>query len=121
MATFAGKYGKVSFSADLFEIRNWTLTVTGDVAEDSAMQDDWASYLAGLTDFTASAEGNAETTIDYAALLGTGATLALYVDNTHHIDGTAILTGANETADVNSVGRITYAFEGNDADSVIYA
>lgn len=121
MAVYHGKSGKVNFSTDLFDVLLWTLTTVSDTAEATAMGDTWQTFEQGLTDFTASADGNAETTVDYTSTIGTEATLKLYIDDTHYFSANAICTAITETASIDDIGKITYAFEGDDASGITYS
>lgn len=57
MAAFHGKAGTVSFGAKaVFNVINWTINVTSDLAEATDMGDSWKTYLAGFKDWTGTAE-----------------------------------------------------------------
>ena len=120
MAKFHGKLGKVDFSGELFAIQNWSLSETAEtfVTTAKGSATGWNTHDNGLTDFTASADGFGETTIDYPALIGTGAAVKLYVNATKYFEGTAIMTGITETAIVGEGGKLSYEFVGNDVDGL---
>jgi hypothetical protein len=130
MAVFHGKAGNVNFNAsDLFDINAWTLSTSCDIAETTAMGDSWQSFYhhastaaenAGLTTFTATAEGLGETTADLPALIATEAALKLEVDATHYFGANAIMVSITETCSIDDVGRVSYAFEGDDTAEIAY-
>lgn len=126
METYHGKAGKVNFSgADLVggtvTITSWTLTESGDIAEDTSMGDSWQSFKAGFIDLSATAEANAETAFDAPALIGTDAALQLWIDGTHHFDASdAICTEITETCDKDDVGKLSFSFAGNDSTGISY-
>ena len=135
MATFHGKKGRVYWdvhTTEITEATNWTLDATADVAEKTAMQDTWKTYLAGFTDWTATVTGRADDggpqvpyeaggvnalgeDVNYAAP-DNKAKLDLYfrneAGNFDYVYGDAVCTGIAHTVDSNEVGMITYTFQG---------
>ena len=121
MAAYHGVDGKANFSSDLHKLQNWSAITTMNAVDTSGMGDDWITYDEnGLTDFSVTAEGLAETTIDYCSLIGTDASLSLYINATNYFEGNAILTSLTETADQEGVGTLSYSFAGNDAAGLAY-
>ncbi len=74
MAAFHGKVGTVSFEAETFlNVVNWSMNITSDLAESTAMGLSWKTYLAGFKDWT----GSAEVLMDHGGLLATAGSTAL--------------------------------------------
>lgn len=137
MATFHGKTGRVYWDVmgtEITEATNWTLTATADVAEITAMQDTWKTYLGGFTDWTATVTGRADETgpevgytgesglgysPDYAGASDNKAKLDLYFKSDtgdfDYVYGDAICVGIAHTVDSNDVGMVTYTFQGSGA------
>ena len=120
MAVFHGKSGKVNFSADLFTLNSWSLSVMSDVSDSTGMTDTWKTVTVGLKDFSANAEGFAETTVDYTSTLGTEASLKLYVDDSQYFSGNAICSGITETASIEDNGKVSYSFVGDSAAGITF-
>ncbi len=119
MAVFNGKTAFMYFSAALFKSLTWTLNIVADAIEVTAMTDTWQTFLAGLDDFTGTATGLAETTVDYAALIGTEAAIRFHVDDTQYFGAAnAIITSIAESVDIEGRGEITYGFEGDDVTGI---
>lgn len=125
MAIYHGKNGQVNWDGtDLHKINNWTLNAFVDFLDTTAMEDTWQNGKDGLKDFTATADGLSETTVDtITLLLGAGAVLILETGTTgtDKITGTAIIESFTETCDIEDIGRISYSFVGNDADGLTIA
>lgn len=109
-------------SSDIVNLQSWGLQPIGDVADVSAMGDDWLKNLEGLVDFTASAEGISDKALDTVALLGSGGSLNLSLtDGGPALSGGALVVSIAETVNHESEGTISYGFEGNDAAGLVYA
>ena len=58
----AGKKGKVAIGTDdpvtVVGIKNWSLELSTDTLETTALGDDWKNYITGLMEWTASSEGD---------------------------------------------------------------
>ena len=122
MAAVHGKGGDVSFTSiddGLVTITGWGFTASSDTADASGMGDSFRTNIPGLDTFTATAEAVAQTTLDHAVDIGTGATLTLQTESGKTTAAAAILTSITETASIDDVGRLSMAFEGN-ADTVTY-
>ena len=134
MATFHGKDGKVRWDddgtpVDLYNVTSWTATISVDLSESSAMDtaNDYKDYLAGFSDWTATATTFLKTTgPDIPLTTGgteavgekTPAYLELWFDQTGGagnvmiLHGTAICTGYDVTNPVDGIPEITYNFQG---------
>ena len=92
----AGKNGKViigeSGNQKVAAIKNWSLELSLETLETTALGDDWKNYITGLKEWTASSEGDYEVPTDTqgqaalqeAYLAGTTVIVKLYVDNTNY-------------------------------------
>ena len=64
----AGKNGKVvvgaSGSKKVVGIKNWSLELSLDTLETTALGDDWKNYITGLKEWSASSEGDYEVPVD---------------------------------------------------------
>lgn len=57
MAGIAGKDGKLVIASDtMAEVTNWSLDVSTDMLEDTALEDEWKTNVAGLSEWTATVE-----------------------------------------------------------------
>ena len=96
----AGKNGKVIIgtgTTKVVGIKNWSLELSLETLETTALGDDWKNYISGLKEWTASAEGDFEVTTDTtgqkllsdAYLAGTTVEVKLFVDATNYYTDTA--------------------------------
>lgn len=132
MAVFHGKNGKVMWDSsgggnekELEHCTSWSVDVTADVADATAMEDTWKGYVAGFNDWTATVECH----FDSAGLdvpLATGGTealgeetpakLELWLDETGGaikvLYGSAICNGISAADDANDTVKVTYSFQG---------
>ena len=121
MAVFPGKDAKMYFGSDLFTVQNWTVTSIADAIEITGMTDTWQTFLAGLDDFTGTATGLAETTVDYAALIGSTEEIRFYVDGAQYFGAlVAIMTGVSESVDIDGRGEVSFSYEGNDVTGIAF-
>ena len=64
----AGKSGKVTIGSDdpatVVGIKNWSLELSLDTLETTALGDDWKNYITGLKEWSASSEGDYEVGTD---------------------------------------------------------
>lgn len=133
MANFHGKEGFVHWSdseTEIPEVLSWSLDATADVSDQTAMQDEWKTYLAGFKDWTATVETNAPAagpTLSYSAELGKDvsgdvAKLVMYTvyatNDYKYIYGDAVCTGVSYSVDAQDVGKLTYTFQGSGALAV---
>lgn len=127
MATLTGQLGQVKIGNDsagaetaIAEIRSWTVEVTKEVIENTAMGDVSRTYLQGLQDFTGSMEVIYDT-------LHTTATKAfspesnddLFVDfitssaaGSQKFSGQVIVTSVSRTASYDDLITATVNFQG---------
>lgn len=124
MATLIGYAGKVMVaSATAAELSNWKMDLSADMADVTVFSTTgWKSSLAGLKEWSGSAEGNfdmSDTTgqlaLQNALLNGTSVALKLYVDSTHYYAGTAYVKKVAPEAAVDDVVKISFDFQGSGA------
>ena len=119
----AGKNGKVvvgaSASKKVVGIKNWSLELSLDTLETTALGDDWKNYITGLKEWSASSEGDYEVPVDTegqkalqdAFLNGTTVTVKLYVDGTNYYQGEAYINSLSIEDPVDDVVSISIEFE----------
>lgn len=120
----AGKNGKViigeSGNQKVTAIKNWSLELSLETLETTALGDDWKNYITGLKEWTASLEGDYEVPTDTqgqaalqeAYLAGTTVTVKLYVDNTNYYQGTAYISSLSIEDPVDDVVSISLELTG---------
>ena len=123
----AGKNGKVvigeSSTQKVVDIKNWSLELSLETLETTALGDDWKNYITGLKEWTASSEGDYEVPVDTqgqkalqdAYLNGTTVILKLYVDATNYYQGTAYISSLSIEDPVDDVVNISIEFTGTGA------
>ena len=123
----AGKNGKVvvgaSASKKVVGIKNWSLELTLDTLETTALGDDWKNYITGLKEWSASSEGDYEVPVDTegqkalqdAFLNGTTVMVKLYVDGTNYYQGEAYINSLSIEDPVDDVVSISIEFTGTGA------
>lgn len=130
----AGKNGKVvigtSGGQKVVGIKNWSLELSLETLETTALGDDWKNYIAGLKEWTASSEGDYEVPTDTqgqkalqtAFLGGQTVTVKLYVDGSNYYTGDAYISSLSIEDPVDDVvsmkanqGNITTTWRGNPA------
>ena len=121
----AGKKGKVAIGTDdpvtVVGIKNWSLELSTDTLETTALGDDWKNYITGLMEWTASSEGDysvetdtqGQAALQEAFLAGETVDLKLYVDDTHYYSGEAIINSLSIEDPVDDVVNISIEFTGN--------
>jgi hypothetical protein len=121
---YHGKSGAVEVDGTaLSSLTSWDVTTSIDTADTTTMAaaNSWATELTGLSDFTGTAEGLATSAQDTVALIGIDAAWQLNISegaDEVQLEGNAIMTGLTETVSVDDVGKLSYAFEGNDAEGL---
>jgi predicted secreted protein len=124
----AGKNGKVMIAAAIVtDIGNWSLDLGVDVLEDTSLGDDWKTFIAGLKEWSASAEGTWNVATDTtgqkalqdAFLASTTVALKLYVNGTNNYSGNAIITGISIEDPVDDMVSFSVELQGTGA--VAYA
>lgn len=123
----AGKNGKVvlgsSSSGKVVGIKNWSLELSLDTLETTALGDDWKKYISGLKEWTASSEGDygvptdtaGQQALQTAFLNGEVVTLKLYVDDKNYYTGEAFISSLSIEDPVDDVVSISIEFTGNGA------
>lgn len=123
----AGKNGKVVIGADASKkvvgIKNWSLELSLDTLETTALGDDWKNYITGLKEWSASSEGDYEVPVDAegqealqdAFLNGTTVTVKLYVDGKNYYTGEAYINSLSIEDPVDDVVSISIEFTGTGA------
>ena len=122
----AGKNGKViigSGTTKVVGIKNWSLELSLETLETTALCDDWKNYISGLKEWTASAEGDFEVITDTtgqkllsdAYLAGSTVEVKLFVDATNYFTGTAYINSLSIEDPVDDVVTISIEFTGNGA------
>ncbi len=123
----AGKNGKVVIGADATQkvvgIKNWSLELSLDTLETTALGDDWKNYITGLKEWSASSEGDYEVPVDaegqealqLAYLNGTAVTVKLYVDGKNYYTGEAYINSLSIEDPVDDVVSISIEFTGTGA------
>jgi len=123
----AGKNGKVvvgaSASKKVVGIKNWSLELSLDTLETTALGDDWKNYITGLKEWSASSEGDYEVPVDTegqkalqdAFINGTTVTVKLYVDGTNYYQGEAYINSLSIEDPVDDVVSISIEFTGTGA------
>lgn len=120
----AGKNGKViigeSGNQKVAAIKNWSLELSLETLETTALGDDWKNYITGLKEWTASSEGDYEVPTDTqgqaalqeAYLAGTTVIVKLYVDNANYYQGTAYIGSLSIEDPVDDVVSISLELTG---------
>ena len=121
----AGKKGKITIGVNdpvtVVGIKNWSLELSLDTLETTALGDDWKNYITGLKEWTASSDGNYEIGIDTdgqaalqeAYLNGDTVDLKLYVDDTHYYGGKAYINSLSVEDPVDDIVNISIEFTGS--------
>ena len=136
MPMFNGKTGNIYWNDGALNIlngQNWTLDAVVDVAETTSFQDTWKTYLAGVKDWTATVECNAEGALPQIPFTTAGGISGLGEDdatlkaademqlelylvfaagNYVALYGDAVCIGISHTVDVADVNKLTYSFQG---------
>jgi len=122
----AGKNGKVVIggsSEKVVGIKNWSLELSLETLETTALGDDWKNYITGLKEWTASSEGDYSVPSDTAGqealqtafLNGETVTVKLYVDGKNYYQGEAYISSLSIEDPVDDVVTISIEFTGSGA------
>lgn len=120
----AGKSGKLELgSSNVVDISSWSLELGTDTLEVTALGDDWKKFIAGLKEWSASAEGffsvHTDTTgqkaLQDAFLNGTEVALKLKVNATNYYSGNAYISGLSVEDPVDDTVSISFEFQGTGA------
>ena len=120
MAVFHGKTAKIDLGGAIEAITGWSMSATVETAESTYMGLTWQGFEVGLDDTTATVDGNARTTRATVGQIGSEDSLKLYIDATNYFYFNALCTSLTESVDKDSVGKISYGFEMDDASGVQY-
>jgi predicted secreted protein len=124
MAAIAGKGGSAKVGANtIASINNWSLDVTMNTAETTALGDSVKSHIATIYEWSGQLEGafrvhddtNGQTALQTAFLAGTPVTLNLYVNASNYYSGSAIITSMPVKVAVEDKVGISFAFQGSGA------
>ena len=121
----AGKYGKICISTgkQIASTKSWSLELSLDTLETTALGDEWKKYIAGLKEWNASCEGDyvihTDTTgqkaLQDAYLSGTEVTIELYVDSSNYYTGKAYISSLSIEDPVDDVVSFSCEFTGTGA------
>jgi len=121
----AGKSGKVTIGTDdpatVVGIKNWSLELSLDTLETTALGDEWKNFITGLKEWSASSEGdyevgtdtNGQKALQDAYLSGDTVDIKLYVDDTHYYSGEAYINSLSIEDPVDDVINISIEFTGS--------
>lgn len=117
----AGKGGSVKIGTNVVaEIKSWSLDIGADNLDKTALGDNWKSFLQGLKEWSATAEGNwvistdtnGQKAIQDAYLAGNTVTLNLYVNATNYYSGTALISSISVETGVEDLVTVSFEFQG---------
>ena len=120
----AGKGGKLGLgSAIVVDISSWSLELGTDTLDVTAFGDDWKKFIAGLKEWSASAEGffsvhtdaTGQRALQDAFLAGTEVSIKLNVNNTNYYNGNAFISGLSVEDPVDDTVSISFEFQGTGA------
>jgi hypothetical protein len=122
MATHHGKDGTVKVGSDtLGEIKDFSLNISVDTAEDSAMGDSWKTHLVGMKEWDGdvTCHWDLDDTAQMALDIGASVTLALYPEGATSGDkfytGTASVVKIGVKTPMGDVVEQSFSFRGNGA------
>ncbi|HEY8390106.1 MAG TPA: phage tail tube protein [Clostridia bacterium] len=107
-------------STKVVGIKNWSLELSLDTLETTALGVDWKEYITGLKEWTASSEGDynvpqdtqGQEVLQSAFLSGETVTVKLYVDENNYYTGTAYISSLSIEDPVDDVVSISIEFTG---------
>lgn len=120
----AGKSGKLMVGAsNVTEIKNWSLDLGLDTIETTALGDEWKNFIAGLKEWSASAECSWNVAVDTqgqkalqdAYLSGATVSLKLYADVSHYYSGEAFISSLSVEDPVDDTVNMSFEFQGTGA------
>jgi predicted secreted protein len=120
----AGKAGKLSIGTNqVSSIESWSLDLGLDTLEITALGDQWKKFIAGLKEWSASAEGsflihtdtNGQTALQTAFLNGTEVQLRLYLNLTNYYAGNAFISSLSVEDPVDDKVSVSFEFQGSGA------
>lgn len=122
----AGKNGRIEVGSDttkkIVGIKNWSLELSLDTLETTALGDDWKNYISGLKEWSASSDGNyavttdttGQTVLQDAFLSGESVVVKLFVDEENYYSGRAIISSLSIEDPVDDIVNISIEFTGTD-------
>ena len=121
MATHAGKEGTVKVGANtIAEIRDWSITETGETVDDTSMGDDARTHLATVSSWEASINcwwDETDATGQGALTVNASVTLNLYPEGAAGGDtffsGTATVTGITRSAALDGMVEVSFTAQGS--------
>jgi hypothetical protein len=126
MAVHSGTQGSVVYATSsgtsgtlVGGMKNWTLSVEGEVLDTSAFGQNWRSKDLGIKQWTGSFEGNKEGqgTVQnaiWAQLLGgTKAEVTFYAGTVDRYYGTVVITSEEINQTFDGFAEVSYNFEGD--------
>lgn len=120
----AGKGGKLGLGAAVvLDISSWSLELGTDTLDVTAFGDDWKKFIAGLKEWSASAEGffsvhtdaTGQKALQDAFLAGTEVAIKLNVNNTNYYSGNVYISGLSVEDPVDDTVSISFEFQGTGA------
>lgn len=125
MASHAGKEGTVKLGSNaVAEVTEWSITTSGDVAEDTSIDntDGWRTYKSTFNSWAGSLTchwDESDTNGQEALDIGGSVTLNVYPEGDSsgdvYFSGTAIVTGIERSADINGIVGAQFSFQGTGA------
>lgn len=121
MATHAGKEGTVKVGANVIaEIRDWSITETGETADDTSMGDSARTHLATVSSWEASINcfwDETDSSGQGAMTINTSLVLNLYPEGATggdtFLSGTATITGVSRNAALDGLVEVSFTAQGN--------
>lgn len=120
----AGKAGKVMIAAaTVAKVSSWSLDISSDMLDDTALGDSWKGFISGLNEWSGSldckfavhTDTTGQKALQDAILGGTSVAIKLYVNATNYYSGTAFLSGMSPEDPVDDVVTISFDFQGSGA------
>jgi len=120
----AGKSGKLTLDTNtVSDIKNWSLDLGVDTIDVTALGEDWKTFIAGLKERSASAEGsfaintdtNGQAALQTAFLNATEVSLRLYINNTNYYSGSAYISSLSVEDPVDDAVNVSFEFQGTGA------
>lgn len=117
----AGKSGKLGIGTNnVVDVSSWSLELGADTLDVTALGDDWKKFIAGLKEWSASAEGfysvhtdaTGQKALQDAYLNSTEVSLKLYVNATNYYAGDAYISGLSVEDPVDDTVSISFEFQG---------
>ena len=117
----AGKNGKIGLSTNtVVDISSWSLDLGADALDVTALGDEWKKFIAGLKEWSASAEGfysvhtdtNGQKALQDAFLNCSEVALRLYVNTSNYYSGSAYISGLSVEDPVDDTVSISFEFQG---------